>query len=231
MAGAGVASRRQCEELILEGVVRVNRKVVDQLPVFVDPEKDLITVNNQRIQQVQRIYYLLNKPKGVICTDDDPQGRKRAVDLVPSKHRVFCAGRLDAGTTGLIIVTNDNILTSRLTHPRYGLAKRYVVTVKGAVDQKQLSQLKKGVWLFDGQVSVSTVKILKHGFHQSILEISLKQGLDRQIRRMLAGVGLDVKDLKRTRIGRLDIRGLGLGSYRILTESEIKYLKKATGVS
>jgi 23S rRNA pseudouridine2605 synthase len=231
LAAAGVASRRQCEALILEGVVRVNRQVVDQLPAFVDPDKDLITVNNQRIKQQERVYYLLNKPKGVICTNADPRGRKRAVDLVPSKQRVFCAGRLDTDTTGLIIITNDNMLTNRLTHPRYGLTKRYVVTVKGAIDQKQIERLKRGVWLSEGQASASMVKVLKRGPEQSTLQISLKQGLNRQIRRMLAGVGLNVKDLKRTRIGRLDIRGLGLGRYRTLTQKEIEYLKKATGMS
>ncbi len=126
MASAGVASRRQCEELILEGAVQVNGRVMDELPAFVDPDVDVITVNGKRLREPQRVYFLLNKPKGVICTSSDPQGRPSAVDLVPARERVFCVGRLDADTTGLIVLTNDPELTNLLTHPKYKVPKTYV---------------------------------------------------------------------------------------------------------
>ncbi len=228
LASAGVDSRRKCEELILEGVVRVNRRVVDQLPAFADADQDTITVNSKRIRSAAKVYYLLNKPKGVICTNSDPQGRRKAIDYVPNSERVFCAGRLDADTTGLIIVTNDSVLANRLTHPRYGLAKRYVATVKGSIEASQTEKLRKGIWLAEGKTSGAGLKVLKRGPRQSSLEIVLKQGLNRQVRRMLAAVGLDVKSLKRVRIGRITDRGVGAGRYRALGASEVAYLHKAT---
>lgn len=228
LASAGVDSRRKCEDLILEGVVRVNRRVVDQLPAFADPDRDTITVNNKRIRTATKVYYLLNKPKGVICTNSDPQGRRKAIDYVPDTERVFCAGRLDADTTGLIIVTNDSVLANRLTHPRYGLAKRYVATVKGSIETSQIEKFRKGIWLAEGKTSGASLKVLKRGTRQSSVEIVLKQGLNRQVRRMLAAVGLDVKSLKRVRIGRITDRGVGAGRYRALSPAEVTYLHKAT---
>jgi len=147
LAAAGVDSRRKCEELILDGAVRVNRRLVDKLPAFVDPEKDIITVNGKKIHAARKVYFLLNKPKGVICTNRDPQGRKKAIDIVRTPERIFCVGRLDADTTGLIILTNDSELSDMLTHPRYELAKTYVVRVKGEIKPEQIEKLKKGVWL------------------------------------------------------------------------------------
>ena len=126
MASAGVASRRQCEELILQGLVRVDGQVVDELPVFVDPDTSVITVEGRRLRRPVRVYFLLNKPKGVICTSSDPRGRTKAVDLIPAQERIFCIGRLDADTTGLIILTNDAELANLLTHPRYKIPKTYV---------------------------------------------------------------------------------------------------------
>ncbi len=228
LAAAGVDSRRKCEELILDGAVRVNRKVVDKLPTFVDPEKDVITVNGRKIRAAQKVYFLLNKPKGVICTNRDPQGRKKAIDLVRTRERIFCAGRLDADTTGLIILTNDSKLANRLTHPRYEMAKTYVVRVKGEIAGEQVEKLKKGIWLAQGKTGRASVKILKRGHKESLIEITIRQGLNRQVRRMLARVGLPVKSLTRTRIGRLNARGLGVGKFRVLTKTEVAYLKKAT---
>lgn len=229
LAAAGVDSRRRCEELIVSGAVRVNGRVVDELPAFVDPDSDVITVEGRKIRAQRKVYYLLNKPKGVICTSSDPQGRPRAIDLVPSGQRVFCAGRLDADTTGLIIVTNDSELTNRLTHPRYGVAKTYVAAVSGRIDGSAVERLKAGVWLAEGRTGRASVKILKRSPRESLVEIRISEGLNRQVRRMLAKVGLAVKSLKRTRIGRLDVRGLGGGKSRALTNSEVAYLKKVTG--
>ena len=228
LAAAGVDSRRKCEELILDGAVRVNRKVVDKLPAFVDPQKDVITVNGKKIHAAKKVYFLLNKPKGVICTNSDPQGRKKAIDLVHTNERIFCVGRLDVDTTGLIILTNDSELTNKLTHPRYGLAKTYVVKVKGEIAAEQVEKVKKGVWLAESKTGRASVKILKRGHRESSIEITIRQGLNRQVRRMLAKVGLSVKTLTRTRIAKLTTRGLGVGKFRTLTEAEVAYLKKKT---
>ena len=226
LAAAGVDSRRNCEELILSGAVQVNRKVVDKLPAFVDPEKDVISVDGRTIRPARKVYFLLNKPKGVICTSSDPQGRKKVIDLVRTTDRIFCVGRLDADTTGLIILTNDSELANRLSHPRYELAKTYVVGIRGRIAPEQVEKLKKGVWLAEGKTGQASVKILRRGHAESLIEVTVRQGLNRQVRRTLARVGLPVKTLTRTRIGKIEIRGLGVGKFRPLTESEIAYLKK-----
>ena len=228
LAAAGIASRRRCEEVILEGTVRVNGKVMDKLPAFVDPEKDIITVNGKKIRAAKKIYFLLNKPKGVICTNLDPQGRKKAIDIVQVRERIFCVGRLDIDSTGLIILTNDSELANRLTHPRYELAKTYVVNVKGEVGSERIEKLKKGIWLAKGKTGRAAVKILKRSHKEALIEITIREGLNRQVRRTLAKVGLSVKSLKRTQIGKLDARGIGVGKYRKLNSSEIAYLKRAT---
>ena len=226
LAAAGVDSRRRCEELILDGAVRVNRKVVDKLPAFVDAEKDVITVNGKKIRAAPKIYFLLNKPKGVICTNFDPQGRKKAIDIVSARQRIFCVGRLDVDTTGIIILTNDSELANRLTHPRYEMSKTYVAEVKGKVSGEAAEKLKKGIWLAEGKTGRASVKILKRSYKESLIEITIRRGLNRQVRRMLAKVGLSVKSLKRSRIGKLNARGLGVGKFRQLTKPEIAYLKK-----
>ena len=228
LAAAGVASRRKCEELILNGAVCVNRKVVDKLPAFADPEKDVITVNGKKIGAARKVYFLLNKPKGVVCTSSDPQGRKKAIDIVKCRQRIFCVGRLDIDTTGLIILTNDSELANKLTHPRYAVAKTYLAEVEGAIEGGQIEKLKKGVWLAEGKTAKASVKILKRSYKRALLEITIRQGLNRQVRRILAKVGLPVKSLKRTRIGRIDSRGLGVGRFRPLTVAEVAQLKKVT---
>ena len=226
LAAAGVDSRRNCEELILDGAVRVNRKVVDELPAFADAEKDVITVHGKRVHAAQKVYFLFNKPKGVICSNSDPQGRKMAIDIVKTAERIFCVGRLDVDTTGIIVLTNDSEMANKLTHPRYGLPKTYVVRVRGLIQGETAEKLKRGIWLSDGKTGRASVKILKRSYKESSIEITIRQGLNRQVRRMLAAVGLKVKSLKRTRIGRLSERGLGVGKFRRLSKAEVAYLKK-----
>jgi pseudouridine synthase len=228
LAEAGVASRRKCEEVILEGTVRVNGRVVDKLPAFVDPEKDTITVDGRKICAVKKVYFLLNKPKGVICTNSDPQGRKKAIDIVRIRERIFCVGRLDVESTGIIILTNDSELSNRLTHPRYGLAKTYIVDVKGQISGEQIEKLKRGVWLAEGKTSGAAIKVLKRSRKESLVEVTIREGLNREIRRMFAKMGLPVRSLTRTRIGKINARGLGIGKFRALTKAEVAYLKKVT---
>ncbi|MFI4910724.1 MAG: pseudouridine synthase [Sedimentisphaeraceae bacterium JB056] len=228
MAAAGVASRRKCEEMILEGVVSVNNIMVNELPAFADPEKDVIKVNGRKIEKESKVYFLLNKPKGFICTSSDPYGRKKVLDIVSVKQRVFCVGRLDADTTGAIILTNDNELANRLTHPRYELPKTYEVLVKGVVNAEVLDKLKRGVWLSEGKTERSSIKVLKKGPQESLIEMTIRQGRNRQVRRMFARVGLKVKKLKRSQIGVITLKGIGVGNYKPLTGRQISYLRRAT---
>ncbi|MBN1391995.1 MAG: rRNA pseudouridine synthase [Sedimentisphaerales bacterium] len=226
LAAAGVASRRRCEEIILEGQVCVNGRVADTLPAFADPEKDVITVNGKKIIAVRKVYFLLNKPKGVICTNSDPQGRKKAIDIIKSRERIFCVGRLDADSTGIIILTNDSELANKLTHPKYGLSKTYIVRVSGQISGEQIEKLKKGVWLSEGKTGGAGIKVLKRSHKESLVEVTIREGLNREIRRMFAKMGLSVRSLTRTQIGKINARGLGVGKFRALTKAEVEYLKK-----
>ena len=230
LATAGVGSRRACEEMILEGIVTVNGQVVAELPAFADALGDDIRVNGRRIKQAEKVYYLLNKPKNVLCTSADPYGRKIAVDLIPTKERIFCVGRLDADTTGAIILTNDSELTNRLTHPRYELPKVYSVRVRGKMEGEDIDKLKKGVWLAEGKTQKAMVKVLHRTPQETTLELTIKQGLNRQIRRTMASIGFKVLGLRRVKIGDIDTKGIPLGGYKKLTKSQIGYLKKATGL-
>lgn len=214
--------------MIREGAVRVNGKVIDTLPAFVDPDADVITVDGKRIHAEPKVYFLLNKPKNVICTSSDPYGRRKAVDFVDCRERVFCVGRLDADTTGGIVLTNDSELANRLTHPRYELPKTYEVTIKGRIEGDAIERLKKGIWLAEGKTGKAAVKVLHRTRDESVIEVVIRQGLNRQVRRMIAGVGFKVKALKRTRIGNISIKGLPVGACRRLSTSEINYLKKIT---
>lgn len=228
LAAAGVDSRRNCEELILQGEVTVNGKVVDTLPAFAYPDADVIVVSGKKIRQAEKVYYMLNKPKSVICTNSDPYGRRKAIDLIDAPGRIFCVGRLDVDTTGLIILTNDSELANRLTHPRYELSKTYEVTLRESIDGEAIAKLKKGIHLAEGKTGKAGVKIIKRGKQGSLIEITIAQGLNRQIRRMLARVGYKVKSLRRTKIGNIGIKGLGVGKYKKLTEGQVAYLMNVT---
>lgn len=230
LAAAGVASRRACEELILEGVIEVNGRVVDELPAFANPETDEIKVNGRRLKAAEKVYFLVNKPKGYICTNADPQRRKLAIDLVNTDARVFCVGRLDADTTGALIITNDSELSNRLTHPKFELEKTYEVKISQRMEPEDVEKLKKGVWLAEGRTGGASLKIIKRGFNESYLEITIRQGLNRQIRRMFARLGYKVKALKRTRIGNIGIKGMPVGACKRMTKSQVEYLRRMTSI-
>jgi 23S rRNA pseudouridine2605 synthase len=229
MAAAGIDSRRNCELLIIQGLVRVNGKILDTLPAFADIEKDVIIVEGRRIHSARKVYYLFNKPKGVLCTNFDPQGRQIAIDYIDAGVRIFCAGRLDAETTGAIIITNDTGLADRLTHPRYGVEKTYLVAIRGKISAEVIEKFKKGMWFSEGRAAPAKVKVLKATENVSELEVRIRQSLNRQIQRVVARFGYKVMSIKRTHIGKISLQKLGVGEYRPLTQGEIEYINKDSG--
>jgi len=227
LAAAGVASRRECEGIILDGRVTVNGRRVHTLPVLVDPEVDQIAVDGRPLRVERQVYFLLHKPKGVHCTNYDPAGRPRAVDLMTGvRERVFPVGRLDADTTGLLLMTNDGELAQQLTHPRHGVPRTYRAHVNGLVTTDDMAQLHKGVWLAEGKMKVSEASIIHAARDQSVVEITLREGRNREVRRVLARLGHAVRKLIRIRIGPLSLRGLAPGQFRSLTPAEVSLLKK-----
>lgn len=238
LANAGVDSRRNIEEMILQGRISVNGKVAKRLPVMVDPAVDKIEVDGDLVklkspQVAKRVYILMNKPKGVYCTNVSQGVQKRAIDLLPEDfpYRVYPVGRLDAESRGLLLLTNDGDLTNQLTHPRYGIAKTYIAEVDGYIQQEDIDRLNKGIWLADKEghgfkTMPSRVKIQNRGRQGSTLEITIREGRNRQVRRMLAGLGHKVKRLTRVRMGKLTLQGVGPGKWRFLSPMEVKDLQK-----
>jgi len=231
LAEAGVASRRAAEEMVLAGRVSVNNHVVTSLPCFVT-EAETIRLDGRPVKRpratARKTYFILNKPRGVVCTSSDPEGRRRAVDLVPpAAGRVYCVGRLDIDSTGMLILTNDGDLTEKLTHPRYGVPKTYVAEVDGRVESPAIEKLKGGLYLDGSRTQRSRIKVLRRGPKQTLLEITLREGRNREIRRLLARVGHKVRRLKRTAIGPITVRGLKVGNFRALTSAEVNRLRKA----
>ncbi|MFV1965455.1 MAG: pseudouridine synthase [Pirellulaceae bacterium] len=225
LAAAGVGSRRECEELIVEGRIEVDSEVVRELGVRVDPSRQRIRVDGVSLHRPKRVYYLVNKPPGVVCTNRDPSGRTRVVDLIRADERLFTVGRLDRTSEGLILVTNDGELANRLTHPRYGISKVYRVRVAGQPTSVILNKLRHGIHLADSFARVVGARV-KRRFRQSTeLEITLTEGRNREIRRLLARVGHKVLSLKRIAIGPLRLGELPLGGYRRLTRDEVRQLE------
>lgn len=232
LASAGFGSRRACELLVEKGRVTVNGRTIRALPLLVDPTKDKIRVDRKSIRSERPVYYLLNKPRGVFCTHNDPDGRKRAIDLMTGvRERVFPVGRLDADSMGLLIMTNDGDLTQKLTHPSFQAPKTYRVEVKGSPKPEALQRLRKGVWLSEGKTAPATIKIIHKDREKAVLEITLREGRNREIRRMLAKLGHRVRRLTRLRMGKLSIRKLPQGAYRPLTKSEVQYLYRLAEVT
>jgi len=228
MAAAGIGSRRECELIIEEGRVEVDGEIVVTLGIKVDPSKQTIFVDAQELV-VQRLqYFMLNKPPGILSTSKDPSGRPRVIDLIKTDKRVYNVGRLDQSSEGLILVTNDGDLAHRLTHPRYGVEKKYHVQVVGVPEVSDLRKLEEGVYIAEGLARATRAKVLKKAKSGCWLEIVLAEGRNREIRRMLAGIGHKVRTLKRVAIGPLKLGELPLGAHRKLTSMELKSLKNAT---
>jgi 23S rRNA pseudouridine2605 synthase len=227
LAHAGVGSRRHCEELIRAGRVCVDGEVVRQLGVKVGPEQK-VAVDGTAVRQERPAYWLLNKPRGVLCTNHDPAGRPRAIDLVPKvPQRVYTVGRLDEASEGLLLLTNDGDLAFRLMHPRFGVDKTYLVQVAGRPAREDLDRLLQGVWLSDGHVKARRVKRVKSQGESTWLQIVLNEGKNREIRRMLAKLGHKVMRLKRTAIGPVLLDRLPAGKARKLTAAELDALRRA----
>lgn len=228
LAAAGFGSRRACEELILEGRVSVNGERVARLPVLVDPQRDEIAVDGRPVLAEKKVYFLLHKPKGVVCTNSDPSGRTRAVDLLRGvRERVFPVGRLDEDSMGLLLMTNDGELAQRLAHPRYGVPKTYRATCAGRVTPQTLERLRGGVWLSEGRTGPAEASVIHREPESTVLEVTLREGRNREVRRVLAKLGHPVRRLVRIAIGRLSLRGIPLGAFRPLRTEELAALKRA----
>ncbi|HOB82753.1 MAG TPA: pseudouridine synthase [Peptococcaceae bacterium] len=227
LARCGVASRRRAEEMIKQGLVKLNGQVVREMGIQLEPEKDIVEVNGQVVTpKEQKVYLLLNKPVRVVTTLDDPQGRTKVTDFLHGiKERVFPVGRLDYMTEGLLLLTNDGELAYRLTHPRFQIAKTYLVGVRGAMSGEKVAQLAKGVELEDGLTQPAQVKVLKQTKAATLMEITIKEGRNRQIRRMCEKIGHPVQSLKRIAFGNLVLGNLAPGQYRPLSKTEIVRLK------
>src|SRR5687768_5751926 len=201
LAAAGIGSRRDCEDLIRDGRVEIDRQVVTELGTRVDPLKHEIRVDGQAIRRPKRLYFAVNKPEGVVSTSYDPSGRDRVIDLVPTEERVFAVGRLDRASEGLIVVTNDGEFANRLTHPRYGVSKTYAVRVAGSPSHTELARLRRGIHLAEGFCRIDSLAVKgKHKGSTDML-IVLNEGRNREIRRMLARLGHKVLRLKRIAVG------------------------------
>ncbi|WP_338551768.1 pseudouridine synthase [Paenibacillus sp. KS-LC4] len=230
LAQAGIASRRKCEEMILAGVVEVNGEKVTELGVKADPAVDVILVNGKPIRNEKKVYVMLNKPKGVITSASDPQGRKIVSDYLPGiRERVYPVGRLDYDTEGLLLLTNDGEFANLLTHPSHHVPKTYYATVKGVPHGTLLDQLKKGVKLEDGMTAPAEVEYQDVNTEEntSTVRITIYEGRNRQVRRMFEAINHPVVRLRRVKFGELGLNNLARGQFRHLTPVEVKELREA----
>ncbi len=229
LAAAGVASRRKSEEIIQQGRVRVNGKVVTELGTKVDPNSDRIDVDGKQVMEESTVVLVLNKPRGVVSTASDPEGRETVVDLV--KHvraRLFPVGRLDYATSGVLLMTNDGELANALTHPRYGVEKTYHVKLHGSIAPHILETWRKGVKLDDGAVTRPAMEVFKleEADGYTWVQVTIKEGRNRQIRRMAEASGLLVSKLKRVAFAGITFEGIPIGKYRELSSRELYKLKR-----
>ncbi len=224
LASLGVGSRREIDRLIEEGKIKVNGEIISAgIKVT---EEDEIEVRGKKIEKTgeKKVYYMLNKPLEILSSAKDDRGRKTVVDLIRCKERIFPIGRLDYNTTGLILLTNDGELFNRVIHPRSEIYKEYYVKVLGEIKESSIKKLENGVELEDGKTLPAYVKVLSKERGKSELLISIREGRNRQVRRMLDAVNHPVVILRRERIGKLALGKLRVGEYRELTAEEVKYL-------
>lgn len=223
LAASGVASRRKCEELMLDGLVEVDGEVITRLGTKVDPRVAVVRVDGRRLPPISaHVYLVLNKPRGVVSTMSDPQGRRCLADVLADRaERLFHVGRLDTDTEGLLLLTNDGDFAQRMAHPSHEVDKTYVAEVDGEVTKATIRSLSDGVQLDDGPVAPSSVRLLSTHGGRSIVELVIHEGRNRIVRRLLAEVGHPVRRLTRTRFGSVDLKGVRAGELRDLTRDEL----------
>jgi 23S rRNA pseudouridine2605 synthase len=227
LAAAGLGSRRQCEELITTGRVEVDRQVVTELGSRANPAEQEIRVDGVALPRPKLVYFAVNKPVGVLSTNSDPSGRPRVIDLLPAHDlRLFTIGRLDLHSDGLILATNDGELANRLTHPRYGVSKTYRVVVAGRPDRDVLAKLQQGVHLAEGLARAERVEIKSAHKESTVLEMILREGKNREIRRILARLGHKVLRLTRIAVGPVRLGTMPSGASRRLTNEEVAALRR-----
>jgi pseudouridine synthase len=232
LASCGLGSRRKCEALITDCRVAVNGEVVFELGTVVDPRRDKVTFDGKAVRPpAAKTYILSNKPLGYLTTASDPHGRPTVMDLVPSRGaRLFPAGRLDHDTTGLLLMTDDGALAFRLTHPRYGVEKKYVAVVEGRPTHTDLKALRKGVRLSDGPTRPAKVRLLSSGVKKCRVEIIIHEGRKRQVRRMFEAIGFRVLELERVAIAFLELGEMKPGACRRMKSAEVGRLRKLVGL-
>lgn len=227
IANSGYTSRRKAEELIIAGKVRVNGKTVYELGTKVS-SSDMVEVEGKMIseKETNKVYYLLNKPRGIITSTSDEKGRKTVIDLIETDKRIYPVGRLDYDTTGALILTNDGDLANLLTHPKNKVEKVYIVKVRGLIGKEQLTALSRGVYIDGHKTARAKARIQKYDkkTNASIVELTIHEGKNHQVKKMFHAIGYDVLKLKREKIAFLDIKGLKSGEYRLLTIKEVKKL-------
>ena len=225
LSNSGVASRRKCDELISQGKVFVNGKVVSELGFQINEKKDKVMVEGKQIKLPSSFVYIkLNKPKGYACTAHDEKGRKTIYELIDTDERLFSIGRLDYDTEGLILLTNDGDFANKVAHPKYAIEKEYRVTVEGQIKESELAVLRKGVVVDGERMPSAKVEFLSEDDKFTKLSVVIDEGQNRQIRRMFEAIGKSIRLLKRVRIGQVRLGGLKRGDYRDLTEDELNSL-------
>lgn len=227
LANNGYASRRGIKDLLKYQTVTVNGTRVRESGTRINPT-DEIKINGKKIKTSKYVYFILNKPKGIISTSSDEFDRENVTDLVPSEQRVYPVGRLDKDTHGMILLTNDGELTHKLTHPKFHVSKKYILEIKGNVSDEKIKKLENGIILPDGITQPANVKKIKQTETSTILEMEIFEGRYRQIRRMCEAIFLPLLDLKRIQFGPIKIGELKEGKYRNLTEQEVESLRRAT---
>lgn len=228
IADAGIASRRAAEKLISNGDIKVNGEVVREMGIKIDPTKDEVMYKSKILRKVDELeYYLLHKPVRVVSTASDEKGRSNVVDMITSSHhRLYPVGRLDFMSSGLILLTNDGDLTFKLTHPKHEVEKNYVVKVAPPISMNDIKRLRAGVDLDGETTQPCKIMLVKDNTSSQVYSIILREGKNRQIRRMVELVGSRVMTLERTAIGKIKIDGLKYGQFRTLTKDEVEYLRK-----
>jgi len=252
LADAGVASRRECEALIIEGAVTVNGKTIDTLPAWADPAHDRIEVYGRPLRAAEKhVYVMLFKPRGTVCTNSDPEGRPRAIDLVkhPTRARLYCVGRLDLDASGLLILTNDGEFANRLTHPRYEVAKGYDLTLDGKLDAAALATIRRKIFAEPDRAPAkatsrvaakaaskvaantepkSSIRLISTDAEKSVVHMELCEHRNLQIRDLMLSLGFPVKKMRRTSFGPLRLKGLAVGEWRDLAPREVEQLMRTS---